>query len=112
MLAGGGLSDGERLASDLDLFIGADDAVELCRAVAQLYAELGNREHRGLARMRYLVQELGPDASAPSSCRGSGPCDRSGATPLTTTYRHDHVGVHAQREPGQPTWARSSPSGA
>ena len=100
VLAGGGLSDGERLASDLDLFIGAGDAVELCRAVAQLYAELGNREHRGLARMRYLVQELGPDAFRAELVTRLGAPDRSGATPLTTTYRHDHVGVHAQRDAG------------
>ena len=30
-------------------------------AIAQLFGELGNRENRGLARMRYLVQELGPE---------------------------------------------------
>ena len=35
--------------------------VELCRGVAQVFGELGNRENRGLARMRYLAQELGPE---------------------------------------------------
>ena len=101
VLAGGGLSDGERLASDLDLFIAPGDAVELCRAVAQLYAELGNREHRGLARMRYLVQELGPDAFRAELVARLGVTARSGAVPLTTTYRHDHVGVHPQRDAGR-----------
>ena len=38
-----------------------DQAVEITRAIAQLFGELGNRENRGLARMRYLVQELGPE---------------------------------------------------
>ncbi len=38
-----------------------DQAVEITRAIAQLFGELGNRESRGLARMRYLVQELGPE---------------------------------------------------
>ena len=61
VLAGGGLSDGERMASDIDVFVRQDQAVELCRAIAQLFGELGNRENRGLARMRYLVQELGPE---------------------------------------------------
>jgi ferredoxin-nitrite reductase len=101
VLAGGGLSDGERLASDLDLFIAPGDAAELCRAVAQLYAELGNREHRGLARMRYLVQELGPDGFRAELTARLHAAAGSGATPLTTTYRRDHVGVHAQRDPGR-----------
>ena len=61
VLIGGGLSDGERMASDIDVFIRPDQAVELCRGVAQLFGELGNRENRGLARMRYLAQELGPE---------------------------------------------------
>ena len=68
---GGGLSDGERLSSDLDLFISPDQAVEIARAVAQLFAELGNREHRGVSRMRYLVQSSGPRAFAPSSSHAS-----------------------------------------
>ena len=59
VLIGGGLSDGERMASDIDVFIRPDQAVELCHGVAQLFGELGNRENRGLARMRYLAQELG-----------------------------------------------------
>ncbi len=98
VLAGGGLSDGERLASDLDLFVVADDAVELCRAVAQLYAELGNSENRGLARMRYLVQELGPAAFRLELASRLGAAARSGAVALTTTYRSDHAGVHPQRQ--------------
>ena len=61
VLAGGGLSDGERMASDIDVFVRPDQAVEVTRAIAQLFGELGNRENRGLARMRYLVQELGPE---------------------------------------------------
>ena len=61
VLIGGGLSDGERMASDIDVFIRPDQAVELCRGVAQLFGELGNRENRGLSRMRYLAQELGPE---------------------------------------------------
>ena len=61
VLIGGGLSDGERMASDIDVFIQPDQAVELSRGVAQLFGELGNRENRGLARMRYLAEELGPE---------------------------------------------------
>jgi ferredoxin-nitrite reductase len=101
VLAGGGLSDGERFASDLDLFVGAEDAVELCRAIAQLYAELGNRENRGLARMRYLVQELGAARFRDELTARLAVPARSGADALTTTFRPDHVGVHPQRQEGR-----------
>jgi len=100
VLAGGGLSDGERLASDLDLFISADQAVELTRAIAQLFGELGNREHRGHARMRYLVQELGPETFRQELVSRLRFTPRQGATAVTTGFRRDHVGVHPQRQDG------------
>ena len=58
---GGGLSDGPRMASDIDVFIRPEEAVELTRGIAQVFGELGNRENRWTARMRYLVQEIGPE---------------------------------------------------
>jgi ferredoxin-nitrite reductase len=100
LLVGGGLSDGERMASDIDVFVPLERAVEVTRAIAQLFGELGNRENRGLARMRYLVQELGPegfreelDARARFELRPAGES-------LTKRYRGDHIGVHAQVQDG------------
>ncbi|MGH9092558.1 MAG: nitrite/sulfite reductase [Acidimicrobiales bacterium] len=100
VLAGGGLSDGERMGSDLDVFVLPDQAVELTRAIAQTYGELGNREHRGLARMRYLVQELGPEGfRAAVAARARFELAPAGEE-LTRRFRGDHVGVHPQRQPG------------
>jgi ferredoxin-nitrite reductase len=100
VLAGGGLSDGERMASDIDVFVRPDQAVEVTRAIAQLFGELGNRESRGLARMRYLVQELGPERfRAELAARARFDLVPAGED-LTTRYRGDHVGVHPQHEPG------------
>jgi ferredoxin-nitrite reductase len=100
VLVGGGLSDGERMASDIDLFIDPSQAVELCRAVAQVFGELGNRENRGLARMRYLVQELGPEGfRAELGARTRFALAPAGEE-LTRRFRGDHVGVHPQRTPG------------
>ena len=100
MLIGGGLSDGERMASDIDVFIRPDQAVELCRGVAQVFGELGNRENRGLARMRYLAQELGPEGfRAALDERTNFPLPPAGRE-LTTAFRGDHVGVHPQKQPG------------
>ena len=100
VLAGGGLSDGERMASDIDVFIEPGQAVELTRAIAQLFGELGNRENRGLARMRYLVQELGAEGfRAELDARTRFPLVNAGES-LSRGHRGDHVGVHPQRQEG------------
>ena len=100
VLVGGGLSDGERMATDIDVFVGLDQAIEVCRAIAQLYGELGNRENRGVCRMRYLVQELGGELfRAELEKRAAFELPPAGES-LTRRYRGDHVGVHAQKQPG------------
>jgi ferredoxin-nitrite reductase len=100
VLVGGGLSDGERMASDIDVFIQPDQAVELCRGVAQVFGELGNRENRGLSRMRYLAQELGPEGFRGALAERTSFRLEPAATELTNCFRGDHVGVHPQKQPG------------
>ena len=100
VLIGGGLSDGERMASDIDVFIRPDQAVELCRGVAQLFGELGNRENRGLSRMRYLAQELGPEGFRSALDERTKFTLEPAGRELTDRYRGDHVGVHPQKQPG------------
>jgi ferredoxin-nitrite reductase len=102
LLVGGGLSDGPRMASDIDVFVDNDPevAVEVFRAIAQTFGELGNRTNRGLSRMRYLVQELGPERfRAEVATRAAFPLAPAGEA-LTRRYRGDHVGIHPQRQPG------------
>ncbi len=100
LLVGGGLSDGERMASDIDVFVRQSQAVEVTRAVAQLFGELGNRENRGLARMRYLVQELGPERFREELAARAHFDLHPACEQLTRRYRGDHVGVHPQKEDG------------
>jgi ferredoxin-nitrite reductase len=100
LLVGGGLSDGERMASDVDVFVAQDQAVEVTRAIAQLFGELGNRENRGLARMRYLVQELGPEGFRDELAKRARFELLPAGEDLTRRYRGDHVGVHPQKQPG------------
>lgn len=100
LLVGGGLSDGPRLASDVDVFVRPEDAVEVARAVAQLYGELGNRDNRWTNRLRYLVQELGPERfRAELAARARILLEPAGEH-LTRHYRGDHVGVHREHRPG------------
>ncbi|HEY1651777.1 MAG TPA: hypothetical protein VGG09_07830, partial [Acidimicrobiales bacterium] len=100
VLVGGGLSDGERMAGDIDVFIRPEQAVELCRGVAQVFGELGNRENRGLARMRYLAQELGPEGFRAALDERTSFTFEPAGRELTNAFRGDHVGVHPQKQPG------------
>lgn len=101
LLVGGGLSDGPRMGTDLDVFIGQNQALECARGIAQLFGELGNRENRGYSRMRYLVQELGPETfRAELQDRTEFELRPAGAS-LTRRYRGDHVGVHAEHVEGK-----------
>ena len=61
------------MASDIDVFVRPepDGRWRCSAAIAQLFGELGDRENRWTARMRYLVQELGPER-LPGRARHSG----------------------------------------
>jgi ferredoxin-nitrite reductase len=99
-LVGGGLSDGPRMGSDVDVFVHPEQAVEFTRAVAQVFGELGDRENRWTCRLRYLVQELGPERfRAELQARADFQLSPAGEA-LTRRYRGDHVGVHAQKQDG------------
>jgi ferredoxin-nitrite reductase len=68
--------------------------------VAQVFGELGNRENRGLARMRYLAQELGAEGFRAALDERTSFALETAGEELTTRFRGDHVGVHAQKQPG------------
>ena len=65
-----------------------------------MFGELGNRENRGLARMRYLVQELGPEGFRTALEERTSFALAPAGRELTSTFRGDHVGVHPQRQHG------------
>jgi len=97
---GGGLSDGPRMASPLDVFIRPADAVEFCRAVAQVFKELGDRHNRGVCRMRYLVEQVGVDTFEDAIRERCTVDLREQGTDLSEGYAGDHVGVHDQKQDG------------
>ena len=97
---GGGLSDGPRMASDIDVFVRPEDAVEITRGIAQVFGELGDRENRWTARMRYLVQELGPEAFREELAKRVSVALTPAGEDLTKRYRGDHIGVHPQKHGG------------
>ena len=95
---GGGLSDGPRMASELDIFIEPHQVVELVEATADLFLESGSYLDTAVNRLRFLVEELGPDTVREELERRLSfevvPPDES----LTTNYRGDHVGIHSQED--------------
>jgi ferredoxin-nitrite reductase len=95
---GGGLSDGPRMASDIDVFVKPEEAVEITRGIAQVFGELGDRENRWTARMRYLVQKIGPEAFREELQKRVSVELTPAGEDLTKHYRGDHVGVHAQKD--------------
>jgi ferredoxin-nitrite reductase len=97
---GGGLSDGPRMASDIDVFVRPEQAVEITRGIAQVYGELGDRENRWTCRMRYLVQELGPEGFREELEKRTAFELTPAGEELTNHYRGDHIGVHLQKEDG------------
>src|SRR5919112_6349604 len=97
---GGGLSDGPRMASDIDVFVRSEEAVEVTRGIAQVFGELGDRENRWTCRMRYLVQELGPEVFREELEKRTSFELTPAGEDLTKHYRGDHVGVHPQKEDG------------
>jgi ferredoxin-nitrite reductase len=97
---GGGLSDGPRMASPLDVFIPPEDTVEFCRSVAQVFKEFGDRNNRGVCRMRYLVEQVGPEKfeeAIRDRCSVDLPTE---GVDLTEGYTGDHVGIHEQKQDG------------
>ena len=97
---GGGLGDGPRMASDIDVFVRPDQAVEISRAIAQVFGELGDRENRWTCRLRYLVQEMGPERFRVELQERAAFELTPAGEDLTRRYRGDHVGVHAQKQQG------------
>ncbi|WP_436928573.1 nitrite/sulfite reductase [Halosimplex halobium] len=97
---GGGLSDGPRMATQMDVFVPPGDAVEFCRAIAQTFKELGDRNNRGVCRMRYLVEQLGTEEFEQAVRRRCEVDLPTAGTDLTEGYTGDHVGVHDQKGEG------------
>jgi len=59
---GGGLSRKEaRLARDIDVWVPADQAADVAHGMSALFREYGDREDRFNARIKFLMDEWGPE---------------------------------------------------
>ncbi|MCL9814268.1 rhodanese-like domain-containing protein [Natranaeroarchaeum aerophilus] len=91
---GGGLSDGPRAATDLDIFVEPEQVEPLTLAVADLFIEHGSYIDTAVNRLKFIVEEYGIDGFREELERYVDFDFEDAGKDLTTSYRGDHVGVH------------------
>jgi sulfite reductase (ferredoxin) len=102
---GGGLSADPHLAVKLNAFIPANRAVDVLVGIAQIFREQqGLREHRDRARLKHLFLREGwtPERFLEELHRHLAfKLDEAVEDQTPSDVLRDHVGIHAQKEPGQ-----------
>jgi len=100
MQVGGGLSSVPRIARDLGVFVPKEEAVEVLAVLLDAWKEdLRYRVSRVKARMKFMVDDYGPDGirAEVEQRLGRRLADFELAPP---TEPADHIGVHPQRQAG------------
>jgi ferredoxin-nitrite reductase len=97
---GGGMANTPRIAQDLRVFIPAEEAVESLAAVTQAWArDLRYRISRARARIKFMMDDYGPEGVRTKIEEQLGRSLEDGPASLPAED-DDHIGVHAQRQPG------------
>ncbi|HEX8968981.1 MAG TPA: nitrite/sulfite reductase [Chloroflexota bacterium] len=98
---GGGLSSTPRIARDLDVFVPRDEALQVARAILDVWrTDLRYRLSRAKARLKFLVDDYGPDGVKTAIERQLGrPLEPLVAAPRPTGSV-DHLGPHPQKHSG------------
>jgi sulfite reductase beta subunit-like hemoprotein len=98
---GGGLASWPRLASDLGVFVPREEAVEVLQAIVDVWrADRRYRLSRARARLKFMVDDVGPQAYRARVEERLGRKLADFAAPAAPEGEHDHLGVHPQRQPG------------
>jgi sulfite reductase beta subunit-like hemoprotein len=101
VLVGGGLSSVPRIARELGVFVRKDEAVPVLRALLDAWKEdLRYRVSRVKARMKFMVDDYGPDGMRAEVEKRLGYSLPDYELPPLAGEPADHLGVHAQRQEG------------
>jgi ferredoxin-nitrite reductase len=97
---GGGLSSVPRIARDMGVFVPTNEAVEVLCAILDAWREdLKYRVSRVKARLKFMIDDIGPDGMREEVERRLGrKLERFDAPPPGEFS--DHVGIHEQKQPG------------
>jgi ferredoxin-nitrite reductase len=96
---GGGLSAVPRFARWVDVFVTPQEAPDVVEHVTAIFRDAEeNRKARGKARLKFLIDRIGPEAlRAELEQRAGRPLAR-GAAHAPDMHGHDHIGVTPQRD--------------
>jgi ferredoxin-nitrite reductase len=101
VLAGGGLSSVPRLARDLGVFVPKEEALEVTRALLDVWREdLTYRVSRVKSRMKFMVDDYGPEGVRAAVEARLGRALEDFSLPAAEGGFSDHVGVHPQKQAG------------
>jgi ferredoxin-nitrite reductase len=96
---GGGLSSHPRFARWLDVFMTPEEAPEVVEGMTAIFRDSEeNRKARGKARLKFLVDRVGPEALREELERRVGRPLRRGVPKAPGMSGEDHIGVHRQSD--------------
>jgi precorrin-3B synthase len=98
---GGGLGASARMGRRLDVFARPQDAVDVCRAITEIFRDEGKRTKRTRARIKFLVDEWGVEKLRAEVERRLGRELETSAVPAAPIDpQRDHLGIHPQVQHG------------
>ena len=101
VLVGGKLgSGGYRIATPLDIFVTQDEALDVSRAIIQIYRDHGPRENRTQSRLAFLLDEWGEGRFRQEvETRVAKTLSPAGVDARKTSEK-SHIGIYRQKQPG------------
>ncbi len=101
VIVGGGLSSVPRIARDMGVFIPKEDANEILGAITSVWSEdLKYRVSRVKARMKFMVDDIGPEGIRERVEARLGRKLEDYDLPAIDVEPSHHLGVHAQKQEG------------
>ena len=108
---GGGLSSAPHLAKTLPVWISPEQAWPVTKAISEIFRDEGYRAKRNRARFKFLVADWGSErVLAEIESRLGYRLQRHAEFVFPRDQEADHMGIHAQGEPGL-TWVGLTFSG-
>ncbi len=96
---GGGLSSSPHFARWLDVFVTPEEAPEVVAGVTAIFRDAEeNRKARGKARIKFLVDRVGPEALREELERRVGRPLRPGVRKAPGLSGEDHIGINPQHD--------------
>ena len=101
VLVGGGLSSVPRIAQELGVFVPKDEAVEVLAAITGAWAaDLNYRVSRVKARLKFMIDDIGPEGMRERVEERLGRTLADFALPAPELASRDHLGVQSQKQLG------------